>query len=474
MVTNLPRVRFLASLTAAMGLMACLCAGGAAAATPPIRHVWIIVLENKDYEDSFGPDTEAPFLARELTKSGQLVQNYYGTSHASLGNYITMVSGMAPNADTQGDCMAGFKDIFPGVIAPDGQVVGQGCVYPAGVKTIANQLQEKGFTWRGYMEDMANTPGAPRTCRHPKIGDSDDTQSARPTDQYATRHNPFVYFHSVIDAQANCDANVVPLDQLSQDVKSASTTPNYAFVTPDLCNDGHDASCADGGPGGLQAADAFLRRWVPTILGSPGFADSGLLVVTWDEANIDPDSSTSCCDEQTGPNTPAPGIVGPGGGRTGTVLISPFIQPGSVNKTDYNHYGLLRSVEDLFGLGHLGYAGRDGLKPFGDDVYNAKSPAPPPAPDVTCRAAQSGKVVAGLRLRGRLLTFRARRTSRVRVTVHFGKGRHGKRLKRPTKVSACRSYRVRVPKGTRRVSVTGAGKTQRAHLKPSGEHYPES
>ena len=465
-------MRLLSCLVMTIALLAL--TAPASAAPPPIRHVWTIVLENKDYEDSFGPDTEAPFLAHELTKSGQLLQNYFGTSHASLGNYITMVSGMAPNADTQGDCNTGFKDIFPGIIAPDGQVVGQGCVYPAGVKTIANQLEEKGLTWRGYMEDMGNTPGAPRTCRHPDIGDSDDTQSARPTDQYATRHNPFVYFHSVIDNQQGCDANVVPLEQLTQDVKSASTTPNYAFVTPDLCNDGHDPSCADGGPGGLQAADAFLRRWVPAIMGSPGFKDSGLLIITWDEANIDPDSSTACCDEPTGPNTPAPGIVGPGGGRTGTVLISPFIQPGSTNKTEYNHYGLLRSVEDLFGLGHLGYAGRDGLKPFGDDVYNAKDPAPPPTPSGVCHAARSGKVVASLRLRGRLLTFRARRTSRIRVTVHFRKGRHGRRLRRPTKVSACQSYRVKVPKGTRRVSVTAAGRTQRAHLTPSGEHYPDS
>ena len=466
-------MRALSSLVAVLCLF-CAIPSAAAAATPPIRHVWIVVLENKDYEDTFGPDTEAPFLAHELTKSGQLLQNYFGTSHASLGNYVTMVSGMAPNADTQGDCMAGFKDIFPGVVAPDGQVIGQGCVYPAAVKTIANQLEEKGLSWRGYMEDMGNTPGVPSTCRHPKIGDSDDTQKARETDQYATRHNPFMYFHSVIDNQAGCDANVVPLDRLLQDVKRPETTPNYAFVTPDLCNDGHDETCADGGPGGLQAADAFLRRWVPTILASPGFGDSGLLVVTWDEANIDPDSSTACCDEQTGPNTPAPGILGPGGGRTGTVLISPFIQPGSTNATEYNHYGLLRSVEDLFGLGHLGYAGRDGLKPFGDDVYNAKRAAPPPTPGNVCHAARSGKAVAGLRLRGRLLTFRGRRKARIRITVHFGKGRHGKVLKRPNRVAACRTYRVRVPKGTRRVSVTGAGRTQRAHLKPSGEHYPES
>ncbi len=444
-------------------------AGPARAATPPIKHVWVIVLENKDFEDSFGKDTEAPYLAHELTRSGQLLQNYYGTSHASLGNYITMVSGLAPNADTQGDCMTGFKDVFPGTMAPDGQIIGQGCVYPPNVKTLANQLQEKGLTWRGYMEDMASTPGAPTACRHPKIGDADDTQAARPTDQYATRHNPFVYFHSIIDDQANCAANDVDLKQMLEDVKRPETTPNYAMITPDLCNDGHDAECADGGPGGLQAADRFLQVWVPRIMASPGFADSGLLVVTWDEANIDPDSSTACCDQQTGPNTPSPGIVGPGGGRTGTVLISPFIEPGSTNDTEYNHYGLLRSIEDLYGLGHLGYAGRSGLKPFGDDVYNAKTPAPPPSPRA-CHAAHSGKVVAGLRLRGRLLTFRARRTAPVRVTARIRGGK--KKRVRPTRVVACRSYRTKVPRGTTSVSVRGGGKTQRANRTAPAEHDP--
>jgi hypothetical protein len=69
------------------------------------------------------------------------------------------------------------------------------------------------------------------------------------------------------------------------------------------------------------------------------------------------------------------GIQGPGGGRTGTVAISPWVEPGSTNDSPYNHYSLLRSLEDLFGLAHLGYAGQGGLRPFGSDVYNA-SPAP--------------------------------------------------------------------------------------------------
>jgi hypothetical protein len=359
-----------------------------------------------------------------------------------------------------------FRDVFPGVIAPDGQVVGQGCVYPKEAKTIANQLDDAGLRWRGYMEDMANTPGAPSTCRHPAIGAQDDTQSARAHDQYATRHNPFVYFHSIIDSPT-CAANVVPLEQLTTDITNPQTTPNFAFITPDLCNDGHDEHCVDGGPGGLQAADAFLRRWVPQIVGSPGFAKHGLLIVTWDEANLD--KGQACCDEPTGPNTPSPGGSGPGGGQTGTVLISPFVKPGSVNETAYNHYGLLRSIEDLYGLGHLGYAGREGLKPFGADVYNAKSPKPPPSTEPKiCTAARTGKPVAGLRLRDRLLTFRARRTTRLRLIARRS-GRE-RTLRKPRRVVACRTYALTVPKGTTSVTVRGTGRTQRVRRGPSGEH----
>ncbi len=434
-------------------------APAAHAAPPPIKHVWIVVLENKDFEDTFGPDTEAPYLARELTRSGQLLTNYYGTSHASLGNYLTMVSGQSPNLLTQADCLQ-YADIFPGTPTPDGQVFGVGCVFPPQIRTIANQLEDKGLTWRGYMEDM----GSP--CRHPAIGASDDTQAARPDDQYATRHNPFVYFHAITDSPT-CARNVVPLDRLLEDVRRPETTPNYAFITPDLCNDGHDATCADGGLGGLPAADVFLRKWVPTILASPGFAQSGMLIITWDEANLD--KAAACCRQPTGPNTPLPGLLGPGGGRTGSVVISPFVRPGSVNDTSYNHYGLLRSVEDIFGLGHLGYAGLPGLAAFGSDVFNRPAGAPPPTPGPACRTKHSGKPVAALRLRARVLTFRARRSEPVRITALLRSGRVVV-VRARLRLRGCRSYSLHAPSGVRSVTVRAGTRVQRVLRGPSGEH----
>jgi len=352
-------------------------APAARADLPPINHVFVIVLENKNYDASFGPSAQSPYLAKTLPQKGQLLTHYYGTSHQSLGNYVSMVSGQAANPETQADCLFGFNNVTPGVIGADDQAMGTGCVYPPAVKTIADQLDVVGKSWKGYMEDMGNTPSAPKTCRHPAIGAVDDTQSARANDQYATRHNPFVYFHSIIDDQARCDADVVPLDRLPGDLGSASTTPNFSFIVPDLCNDGHDATCADGGKGGYEAIDAFLATWVPRLLRSPGYADGGMLIVTFDESES---GAEACCNEPTGPNTPSPGIQGPGGGRTGAVIVSRFTQPGTVNHTPYNHYSFLRSIEDIFGVGHLGYAGMNGLRPFGSDVFNASgTPSTPGA-----------------------------------------------------------------------------------------------
>lgn len=342
---------------------------GSASALPKIKHVWIVVLENKDYNVTFGPNPPAPYLAQTLPSQGQLLTHYYGIAHFSLPNYIAMVSGQPPNPITQSDCQI-FQD-FVGTMRSDGVALGQGCVYPAEVKTIADQLEAKGLTWRGYMEDQAASPTEPKTCRHPDLNQQDHTQTAEASDQYAARHNPFVYFHSIID-RPTCDANVLGLAALPKDLKSKSTTPSYSFITPDLCSDGHDEPCIDGRPGGLASINTFLKTWIPPILRSPAYKDGGLVIVTFDEAEHD---ASDCCHEPMGPNTPNNGGLtqGNGGGRVGAVLLSRFIKPGSVNDTPYNHYSLLRSTEDMFGLPHLANAAQEGLNPFAGDVFNNPS-----------------------------------------------------------------------------------------------------
>ncbi len=335
-------------------------------ATPPIRHVFVIVLENEPYHATFGPGSAAPYLSRTLPRRGALLTQYYGVGHFSLDNYIAMVSGQAPNLDTQQDCPIYSNFVVTGPVGAYGQLPGRGCVYPASVKTVADELEAAGFRWKGYMEDMGRDPARERaTCGHAVLGTQDPTETATRTDEYAAKHDPFVYFHSILDDAARCDAHVVNLDRLREDLRTLATTPNFAFITPNLCHDGHNSQCADGKPGGLAAIDRFLKVWVPRITGSAAFRKDGLLVITFDEGA----SGNACCGERRLPGGPEPGQFGPGGGRVGAVLLSPFIHPGTVSAKPYDHYALLRSVEGYFGLPALGYSGAPGVRVFGSDVF---------------------------------------------------------------------------------------------------------
>jgi phosphatidylinositol-3-phosphatase len=399
-----------------------------------ITHIFVIEFENEGYNTTFGPGSPATYLNGTLRPEGELLQNYYAIGHNSLDNYIAQVSGQAPTEDTQADCADNgfaFANVLPGTPDPNqtgnpGQVDGEGCVYPSSVQTIANQLDAKYppsrkthvASWRAYEQDMGNTPARDggqvdptggTDCGHPAIGAMDTAEVATTEDQYTSRHNPFVWFHSIIDKQPECDANVVPLGtlgpngsplptgHLATDLRSQKTTPRFAFITPNLCSDGHDGTCAgldsDGGhTGGLTGADEFLRAWMPLILNSSAYRHGTLLVViTFDEADVDTSSpayAADCCNEQTGPNTHAPGNAGlatdtaPGGGQIGALLLNTkYIARGTTDTIGYyNHYSALRSYEDLLGItkggsdgeGHLGFAGATGLAPFGTDVFSKK------------------------------------------------------------------------------------------------------
>ena len=321
--------------------------GGGGAASKP-GHVFLINLENKGFDETWGPGSAAPFLSTTLRRQGVLFSQYYGTGHESLDNYLAQVSGQGPDAATQSDCQVYAPFLGAGTVAP-GQAVGQGCVYPSSVPTLAGQLTASGHTWRGYMEDM----GTP--CRHPALGAPDDTQRAKVGDQYAARHNPFVYFAS-ITGSPDCARNDVDLRALPTDLRTVATTPNLSYITPNLCDDGHDAPCVDGRPGGLTSADLWLRTWVPRIQASPAYRQDGIIVITFDESDGPDSDSTACCGEGPGPNSPRPGITGPGGGRIGALVLSPFAPKNATVATPANHYSLLAALEDGFGVPRLGYA----------------------------------------------------------------------------------------------------------------------
>ena len=410
----------------------------AALAPGHIDHVFVVDIENEGYAATYGPSSPATYLNHTLRRDGLLIEHYYAIGHVSLDNYLAQVSGQAPNHDTQLDCIGkNFIPVTPGTDDPapaknPGQVDGNGCVYPAptghshGAPTIADQLDAKYppnrrthvASWRAYVEDMGNDPARDggvadptggTDCAHPALGAVDDAEVAVPGDQYVLRHDPFVHFASIIDQPALCDANVVPMGtlrangkpsptgHLAADLRRVATTPRFAFLVPNVCDDGHDATCvgtndAGGHQGGLVGADLWLRHWMPTIMASPAYRDGSLLVViTADEADVDPADpafAAACCHEQPGPNTAAPGNFSgtattdtePGGGQVGALLLDArYVRHGVVDTTGYyNHYSALRSYEDLLGLttggtdghGHLGFAAARGLRPFGRDVFD--------------------------------------------------------------------------------------------------------
>ncbi|MFX1761706.1 alkaline phosphatase family protein [Paraburkholderia sp. A1RI-2L] len=408
----------LAALCTALFVSACGSSHPAVTGQQQIRHVFIITLENENYASTFGSSTKAPYLAQTLASQGALVQNYHGTGHVSLDNYISMLSGQAPTPQTDNDCST-YEDYNLTGMTSDGQATGTGCVFPANIKTLPDQLKAAGFTWKGYEEDMGNDPSREAaTCGHPPLNAVDLTQRAQAPsaavplgDQYATRHNPFAYFHSIIDSP-DCGTNVVNLEKLQADLQSVATTANFNFITPNLCNDGHDSPCVNGQPGGLTSANAFLEKWVPIITSSAAFKQDGLLIINFDESSyasqtLDTSKSpatltltyagSTCCSQAPGPNlaafpqseaygsVPASAIPGLpsslgnislvmtksnfGGDQTGAVMISKFIKPGTVSTVAYNHYSMLKSIEDIFGLAHLGYAGQAGLAGFGNDIF---------------------------------------------------------------------------------------------------------
>ena len=145
---------------------------------------------------------------------------------------------------------------------------------------------------------------------------------------------------------------------------------------PDRCHDASPTPCAPGAPAGLGPADAFLKQVVPKILSSKAYKQDGLLVITVDEA---PSSgsfadSSGCCGQPRFPNLPASGsvLIPKGGGEVGALLLSPFVKPGGISQEPLNHFSLLRTIEDLFVLKHLGYAGAAGVSSFEPSLFSAR------------------------------------------------------------------------------------------------------
>jgi len=300
-----------------------------------IKHVWLIILENKSYDATFTGLNKNTYLWQTLPSQGVLLKNYFGTGHFSLDNYVSMVSGQATQPDTQADCP--YYDKFSGTVdmvgklktnpnygqvlspvGPNAAAGTNGCVYPASVPTLFNQLDAAGVSWKGYAQDLGNPdesgpthdagveycgapyaePGPRGSAAQPNPG------SANGTDQYVPKHFPFPWFESIRDAGDCNEAHITNLfsstNGLYHDLQSAATTPAFSWISPNNCSDAHDAVChgnnLSGGfsdpntpnppvnyTGGLYASDLFLEHIIPEIEESQAFKEGGLIDVAFDE-----------------------------------------------------------------------------------------------------------------------------------------------------------------------------------------------
>jgi hypothetical protein len=243
------------------------------------------VFENHGYSRIVGRPAAPNF--NRLIKQGALSTASHGVTHPSLPNYLAILGGSTFRITT--DCSP--------------------AACPVNATNLASLLSAHGRTWKGYMESMPARCGTTSTA------------------SYAVKHDPFVYFNNI--RRTSLCRNVVAYTQLATDLRTDATTPRFAFVTPNICNDMHDCSVATG--------DAWLGRFATRVMNSPAWKTKrSLLVVTFDE------------DEGAEGNRIATFVVGS--------PVRKSVPAGRRSTVAYNHYNLLRTLEHYLGLPTLGRA----------------------------------------------------------------------------------------------------------------------
>ena len=255
-----------------------------ASAVPGFDHVFVVMMENQDYSDIIGNTTQAPYINSLLPQAANLT-SMYGITHPSDPNYTGLAAGSL------------FRQTGNTQTAEN----------PA--QHIGDLVGNAGGTWRTYMES-ANGP-----C---DLG-SQDT--------YTIDDTPFHNFKDVADNQAACQEHEQPLPQMAVDLKSAATTPNYAWLSANDCDDMEGC--------GIAAGDAWLSQTLPEIFNSPAWKQQrSLLIITWDEDAADGQANLQ--------NIPTLIL-----GSQGTV------KAGSTSSHRYTLYSLLRTSETALNLPSL-------------------------------------------------------------------------------------------------------------------------
>jgi phosphatidylinositol-3-phosphatase len=244
-----------------------------------LDHIFVILEENKSYSQIVGSPA-APFI-NGLIKRYALAANYYALFHPSLPNYIALTSGSNDG------------------ITDDRGAVGN----EVAATNIADRIEAAGKTWKEYAESI------------PSSG------YAKDSGEYAVRHDPFMYYKDIAGNAERARFHVVPFGQLAVDLGSAATTPDFAFITPNLLNDMHD--------GPISTGDQWLARVVPTILQSKPFTTTrSVLIVTWDEGTLFDN-------------------------HIATIFAGSSVKPGYRSGTRYDHYALLHTIEAALELAPL-------------------------------------------------------------------------------------------------------------------------
>ncbi len=297
-------------------------------AVPRFDHIFVIIEENKNYNQIIG-NPNAPAI-NQLAKTYGLASQYFGVVHPSEANYIAMLGGstFGIHDDEAFYCRAGLVDRFCGDSRkPD---------YPnhtVASRSLIDQLEQKGLTWKGYFEDLP-APGS-KVVVSPSV-----------LARYAVKHNGFMNYKTVQDDPA-LPNKVVKLEQLTADLHSRNV-PNYSHIIFNLCHEMHGQVGCSGLQQLIHTGDTYVGQVVDQITQSKlwSAAANSAIVITWDE-DSNPEYKSGpqgCCgfDPSSAANF--------GGGHIATIVITNHGPRGVTDSTPYNHYSLLRTTEDAFGI----------------------------------------------------------------------------------------------------------------------------
>jgi len=308
----------------------------AGVSTPPghgikrFNHIVEIMMENTSYSTIIG-NPLAPNINALASKYG-LATNYFGVTHPSQPNYVANIGGsfFGIQDDNQFYCTAALANTDPNCA---GTTVNHTVSNP----NLATQLTAAGKTWRGYFQNLPPIPSTGVIMTGPNANGPYSFKWPSNTDAlYASKHNPFLNFTGT----QNALANMVPDTRLGADLTRGALA-NFSLVVPDQCNDMHGiAACSDENTL-ISTGDSYVGTTVRTIMNSQVWRQGrNAIVITWDEDDFSDEGQpgTGCCGAD------------PGGGHVPTIVITNNSSKHVVDNTPYNHYSLLLSLQQAFGL----------------------------------------------------------------------------------------------------------------------------